>query len=274
MGGRLDFDFDVAEIAHRNEGSMLSSLGATRGASMKRALLATAALGTVFIGNSSSGADLGARFGAPPVAPAPLFTWTGCYIGGHLGGGWGEKTVSVPTLAPGVSVTGDTSGFLGGGQVGCNLQFGSNWVIGIEGDGSGSDIRGDITQTVLGITGTARAQTDWIASATGRLGWASDRWLLYAKGGAAWAGDKYSAFIPVFNEQLEASETRTGWTVGGGIEWAFWSNWSAKAEYDYYDFGTRTITLTGTFAGTPIQVPGVNVRQRISVGKFGINYRF
>jgi outer membrane immunogenic protein len=121
---------------------------------------------------------------------------------------------------------------------------------------------------VLGITGTAHAQTDWIASATGR------RWLLYAKGGAAWAGDKYSAFIPVFNEQLEASETRTGWTVGGGIEWAFWSNWSAKAEYDYYDFGTRTITLTGTFAGTPIQVPGVNVRQRISVGKFGINYRF
>jgi opacity protein-like surface antigen len=56
--------------------------------------------------------------------------------------------------------------------------------------------------------------------------------------------DKYSAFIPLFNEQLEASETRTGWTVGGGIEWAFWSNWSAKAEYDYYDFGTRTITLT------------------------------
>jgi hypothetical protein len=97
------------------------------------------------------------------------------------------------------------SGFLGGGQVGCNLQFG---VIGIEGDGSGSDIRGDITQTVLGITGTAHAQTDWIASATGRLGWAWDRWLLYAKGGAAWAGDKYSAFIPVFNEQLEASETR------------------------------------------------------------------
>jgi outer membrane immunogenic protein len=205
--------------------------------------------------------------------PSPT-TWTGCYIGGHLGGGWGQKTVSVPSLAPGVSVTGDTSGFLGGGQVGCNLQFGSNWVIGIEGDGSGSDIRGDITQTVLGITGTAHAQTDWIASATGRLGWAWDRWLLYAKGGAAWAGDKYSAFIPEFNEQLEASETRTGWTVGGGIEWAFWSNWSAKAEYDYYDFGTRTLTLTGTFAGAPIQVPGVNVRQRISVGKFGMNYRF
>ena len=93
---------------------------------MKRALLATAALSTVFIGNSSFAADLGARFRAPPVAPVPLFTWTGCYIGGHLGGGWGQKTVSVPNLAPGVSVTGDTSGFLGGGQLGCNLQFGSN----------------------------------------------------------------------------------------------------------------------------------------------------
>jgi opacity protein-like surface antigen len=122
---------------------------------MKRALLATAALSTVFIGNTCFAADLGARFRAPPVAPVPLFTWTGCYIGGHLGGGWGEKTVSVPSLAPGVSVTGDTSGFLGGGQVGCNLQYGSNWVIGIEGDGSGSDIRGDITQLAR--------QRDWPA---------------------------------------------------------------------------------------------------------------
>jgi outer membrane immunogenic protein len=237
------------------------------------ALLATTAF-FVGLAQSASAADMRVPYRPPAPPPPAYFSWTGCYIGGHLGGGWGEKTVSVPTLAPGVSVTGDTSGFLGGGQVGCNFQFGSNWVIGIEGDGSGSDIRGDITQTVLGITGTAHAQTDWIASATGRLGWAWDRWLLYAKGGAAWAGDKYSAFIPVFNEQLEASETRAGWTVGGGIEWALWSNWSAKAEYDYYDFGTRTLTLTGTFAGVPIQVPGVNVRQRISVGKFGINYRF
>src|SRR5262245_19458127 len=116
---------------------------------MKRALLTTAALSTVCIVGASFAADLGARFREPSVAAAPLFTWTGCYIGGHVGAGWGEKTVSVPSLSPGVAVTGDTSGFLGGGQVGCNLQFGGNWVIGIEGDGSGSDIRGDITQTVL-----------------------------------------------------------------------------------------------------------------------------
>ena len=61
-------------------------------------------------------------------------------------------------------------------------------MIGIEGDGSGADIDGDITQTVLGITETAHARTDWIASVTGRFGWAWERWLIYAKGGAAWAG--------------------------------------------------------------------------------------
>jgi outer membrane immunogenic protein len=207
------------------------------------------------------------------VAPIPVFTWSGCYIGAHGGAGWSDKTVSVPSIVPGVSVTGHTFGPLGGGQVGCNLQFGG-WVIGIEGEGSAANIRGDTTQTILGITGTAHAETDWLASATGRLGWASNRWMIYGKGGAAWAGDKYSLSIPVFPEQETASETRMGWTVGGGVEWAFWNNWSAKVEYNYYDFGTSSVTLIGTFAGAPIEVPGVEIRQRMSVGKLGINYRF
>ena len=222
---------------------------------MKKALLASAALGTVFIGGSTLGADFGVR--APSLSPA--FTWTGCYIGAHAGAGWTDKTVSVPSIVPGVSVTGHTFGPLGGGQVGCNLQFGG-WVIGIEGEGSAADIRGDTTQTIQGITGTAHAETDWLASATARLGWTWDRWMIYGKGGAAWAGDKYSLSIPVFPEQETASETRTGWTVGGGIEWALWNNWSAKAEYNYYDFGTTSVTLVGTFAGAPIEVPGVQRR--------------
>ena len=223
----------------------------------------------------ASAADLPRK--APAYTPPPLppaFTWTGCYIGAHAGGGWGDKTISVPSLLPGVSETGHVDGFLGGGQVGCNLQFGGNWVIGIEGEGSAADIRGDLTRTILGITGTGSAKTNWIASATGRLGWAWDRWLIYGKGGAAWAHDEYSVFIPVFPEQGSASETRTGWTVGVGVEWAFWNNWSVKAEYDYYDFGTSSVILVGTFAGAPIAVPGVEIRQRISVGKLGINYRF
>jgi outer membrane immunogenic protein len=246
---------------------------------MKKLLLA-GITGAALVGSAPThAADLGRRpppYKAPPpvVAPVPIFTWSGCYIGGHLGGGWGRKTASAPELLPGVSVSGDTNGFLGGGQVGCNYQFLPNWVIGIEGDGSAADIKGDVTETILGITGTAHAKTEWIASVTGRLGWAWDRWLIYAKGGAAWAGDKYSADIPIFPEHLEASETRTGWTVGGGVEWAFWNNWSAKLEYDFYDFGTRGVTFTGTFAGVPEVVSGIDIKQTINAVKFGINYRF
>jgi len=245
---------------------------------MKKILFVCATGGLVLVaGAPAHAADLGRptyKAAPPVVAPMPVFSWTGCYIGGHIGGGWGRKTATAPELAPGISVSGDTSGFLSGGQVGCDYQFTPNWVAGIEGDGSAADINGDLTQNVLGITGSAHARTDWIASVTGRLGWAWERWLIYAKGGAAWAGDKYSADIPLFDEHLDTSETRTGWTVGGGIEWAFWNNWSAKLEYDFYDFGTRNVTFTGTIFGFPEVVPGINIRQQISAVKFGINYRF
>jgi outer membrane immunogenic protein len=238
---------------------------------MQKVSLASVIIGTLFIANSSFAADLAVK-APPPIAP--VFSWTGCYIGAHLGGAWGDETVAVPSLLPGISVTGHTSGFLGGAQGGCNYQFGGNWLVGFEAEGSGADIKGDTTQTIFAITGTAHARTDWVASATGRLGWTWDRLLVYGKGGAAWAGNQYSVFIPVFAEQETASETRPGWTVGGGVEWAFLNNWSVKAEYDYYDFGTRTLTLVGTFAGAPIAVPGVEVRQKMSVAKLGVNYRF
>ena len=112
------------------------------------------------------------------------------------------------------------------------------------------------------------------ASVTGRLGFTWDRVMLYAKGGAAWAGDKYSADLPAFDEHIATTVTRPGWTVGGGVEWAFWDNWSAKVEYDFYDFSTRNLTLPGTIFGVPEVVPGVNIKETISTVKFGINYRF
>src|SRR5438876_9716291 len=164
---------------------------------MRKILLAGVACVLVIVVAPANAADLGRPvYRLPPLIPP--FTWTGCYIGGNIGWGRGRDTVSIPNLGEttgvpelsGVSlpsVTGDTKGVLGGGQVGCNYQFAPNWVIGIEGDGSAASIKGDATATVFGITGTAHAQTDWITSVTGRLGWAADRWLIYAKGGAAWA---------------------------------------------------------------------------------------
>ena len=101
-------------------------------------------------------------WGLPPQAatvPVRLFSWTGCYVGGNIGWGRGRETVSIPNLGEttgvpalaGVSlgpVTGNTSGVLGGGQVGCNYQFAPNWVIGFEGDGEAAKIKGDVTETV------------------------------------------------------------------------------------------------------------------------------
>jgi outer membrane immunogenic protein len=273
---------------------------------MKKFLLAGVAVVALGAIAPAHAADLGRpTYKAPPpvVAPVPIFSWTGCYIGGDIGWGWGRDTISIPNLSftagvplpPDLSIpsaSADTKGFLGGGQVGCNYQLAPNWVIGIEGDGSAADIKGDLTRSFsffdsdpsvnqfVTITGTAHGKTDWLASVTGRLGWTWDRWMIYAKGGVAWAGDKFSADIPLFDEHLETSQTRTGWTVGGGVEWAFWNNWSAKLEYDFYDFGTRSLTLTGTFVPiggtvlTPVVVPGIDVKQTINAVKFGVNYRF
>ncbi len=142
-------------------------------------------------------ADLPKRpvYKAPPpvVASVPLFSWTGCYLGGHVGGGWGRKEFSDPIGAlfapPGEVVRVNTSGFLGGGQIGCDWQFAPNWVIGIEGAASWADIKGDTF--VPATPGTLHAKTDFLASATGRVGWTWDRWMLFAKGGAAWDHDKY-----------------------------------------------------------------------------------
>jgi outer membrane immunogenic protein len=90
---------------------------------MKKVLLAGVA-GIALVTGSAHAADLSPQpvYKAPPPAMAPVFSWTGCYIGGNIGGGWGRTTASAPSLAPGISLTGDTSGVIGGGQVGCTIN--------------------------------------------------------------------------------------------------------------------------------------------------------
>ena len=89
-----------------------------------------------------------------------------------------------------------------------------------------------------------------------------------------WVPNTQQTDLRAFDEKIETSVTPLGWTVGGGIEWAFWNNWSAKVEYDYYDFSTRNLSLAGTIAGVPEVVPGVNIKETIQTVKFGVNYRF
>jgi len=164
---------------------------------MKHIVLAT--LGVAALGSANAlAADLGVRRAvpAPVIAAPPVMTWTACYIGGNVGGAWGRNDITIPNLAtaaliPASEVTfsvppvsGRTSGFVGGGQVGCDYQFAPNWVIGIEGSGSAANITGDVSPPpvsfpipgggrVAQITSTFHAKTEWLASATGRLGWAA-----------------------------------------------------------------------------------------------------
>jgi outer membrane immunogenic protein len=238
---------------------------------MKRIMLTTAALGALLVAGPALAADLSMPmpYKSPAYAPVPYFTWTGCYLGGHVGGGWGRKDFSdaAGTNFIGTTVQDDTGGFLGGGQIGCNYQFATSVVLGIEADASWADISGDSPNPLI-PGDSVHARTDLLTDVTGRLGWTWNRWLVYAKGGVAWAHDNYDVLTP--GADFSASETRTGWTVGAGVEWAFLDNWSAKLEYLHYDFGGRDLTLTDPVAGTI----GTHIDQRIDTVKLGLNYRF
>jgi outer membrane immunogenic protein len=236
---------------------------------MMRVLLATTAAAVAAVSISSAlAADL--RRPAPVVkAPPPVvavFNWTGCYIGGHVGGAWGDKSW---TFVPSGLDAGshDVDGWLGGGQVGCDLQFG-NWVIGAEGSYSWADINGSHAGNAINPSNfVSNSDVESIGTATGRLGFASNNWLFYAKGGGAWVRDHFSVTVNGAPSQCcDERQTRSGWLVGGGIEYAFAPSWSAKVEYNFIDLGNKT-----AFAGTTAPT---DISQEIHTLKFGLNFRF
>jgi outer membrane immunogenic protein len=248
---------------------------------MKKALLAGAALAALTIGAlPAAAADLATRpvYKAPVAVPV-AYNWSGFYIGGHVGYGWGEKDWDQTFTTPGFGAafpnrsTSNVDGFLGGGQVGINWQSGM-WVFGLEGDFSWTDADGCGRQSISPGFNNCTS-VNWYATATGRLGVAFDRSLLYVKGGAAFVDEDHFVANTVFptGGATSTSNTRTGWTVGGGLEYALWDNWSAKIEYNFMDFGTdnRAFTYTGINAGLTERY---DIDQQVHVVKFGVNYRF
>jgi opacity protein-like surface antigen len=187
------------------------------------------------------------------------------------------------------------SGFLGGAQVGCKYQFASKWVIGIDAEFSKSRLIGTTawTLTPFGISppalvpATFQAQADWLASTTAILGYSFDRLLLYGKGGIAWVHDNYDfLIIPpdlsflgpplslVGAADFRESETRSGWTAGAGIEYAFSKNVSAKIEYDYYNFGSKNVVFANQFPTGASPFGSATIKQNIQTITFGLNYYF
>jgi len=254
------------------------------------------ALLAVTLAFPAAAADLGRMPAkAPMVAPPPPFTWSGCYIGGFVGGAFTSDDPVFTDLGNGLfpsfsggivpgalggpglhafAVPVDSSSFIGGGTVGCNWQpVGSPFVFGIEGEVgymklSGAAFDPFVNATVLSpvpdVLGAARIG-DWYAMATGRIGYAFGTWMLYVKGGAAFVPTKASVIDNCFaggcgNWQIATfnDDTATVGTVGGGVEWAFAPNWSVKAEYMFIALGGHGTTSCGTatILGTGVAVPG------------------
>ena len=217
---------------------------------------------------------------------AARFSWTGCYLGGHLGGGFAQKDITDPAQlvqdlflglgsTDGITmVSPSPRGVVIGGQIGCDYQFAPSWVVGIEGAASGSTMKGSATVGLpLGNPDTAlvQAKTDFLTSVTARVGYAFDNVLLYAKGGVAMAADRYDVTGSFADTPFGfvGLENRFGWTAGGGVEWAFSQHWSASFEYDYYQFGHSVIAMSDP---TNVFLGNVDVRQNIQVVKVGLNF--
>jgi outer membrane immunogenic protein len=205
---------------------------------MRRQFL-LASVGAIAITGSAFSADL-APPPPPPPPPVPIFSWTGLYVGLQAGYAWDRDPITVTTaILPGTfavaSLSTKPQGFIGGGHIGYNVQW-NQWVIGFEGTVDGTTIRRNVFDTIDFANFDTRSAVQ--GSIRLRAGVAFDRILLYATGGAAFAGINtyYTTAVPFFLTESD-SKTRSGWTVGGGLQFAVTNNWSIRAEYRYSDFG-------------------------------------
>jgi opacity protein-like surface antigen len=234
-----------------------------------------------------AGQAIAADFPIKAAVPfAERFSWTGCYAGMHVGGGFASKSITDPVLLVQDTLLGagtttdvttvnpDPTGVVVGAQIGCDYQFASSVVIGVEGAVSGSTMKGH-KQVLLPATGDialVQVNTDFLPSLTARIGYAFDNVLLYARGGAALAGDQFEVsggLTGVGPYDFRGLDNRVGWVVGGGVDWAFSRNWSTFLEYDYYQFGSTNVLMTDQVSA----LSGiVRYSQHVQVVKAGVNF--
>lgn len=283
-------------------------------------IAATAACCSIAFAQIASAADLPRK--APP-APAPVvasYNWTGFYIGANIGGGWSSNDVSIsandpsarfvvgPTGMPNASF--DSSGVIGGLQLGYNWQFNPKWVLGFETDFQGSGIKGSATSSNPTAFGAPIAPVEekinWFGTVRARLGYLpTENLLVFVTGGFAYGQIENNSnffYAPGFGSGSTGSgvsvacgtippavpgascfvgsqkNTSVGWTLGGGLEYAFWQRWTVKAEYLYVSLEDQQLTAPAAFLFTPGNSPAsINVnfnRTNINVARLGVNYRF
>jgi outer membrane immunogenic protein len=271
---------------------------------MKKFLLGTVAL--TALGVPALAADMGVV--RRPVAYVAATNWTGCYAGGDVGylvgrdNGYSTTAASTAGILPGakslaglgqLSQSFNTSGVAGGFYGGCNYQFGA-WVFGAEGDWTVNNNEGQsfwVNGPSAGVAGPVvipagavwSSKENWLVTARGRFGYAVDKWLLYATGGGAWAKINSSEFFvpvagapgPVAGADLQ-SDTRSGWTVGGGLEYMLPYNWMIRAEYLYVKISNYTTFTPGTGNGPLLASVPTNLSHDLNnnIVRFGLAYKF
>jgi outer membrane immunogenic protein len=239
---------------------------------MWRMVFGAAAL--IALAGPVSAADMRLPVYKAPAA-VPAWSWTGCYGGGQVGGllntqQWTNRT-------PGGAFSDQSLGGhevergLVGVQAGCDYQFAGGFLVGLKGDYAWTDAVGmhDSTREI-GVNYHSRV--DSLASVTGRFGYAWDRLLGYVRGGGAWQHDDYWATTIITGPAYFGRETRAGWTVGVGAEYAFTNYLSGFIEYDYYDFGTSRVAFTPMLVG--LRPAFVDVKEWTSAVRIGLNLRF
>jgi outer membrane immunogenic protein len=233
---------------------------------MKKIILAGA---LALIAAPALAADLPRRSAAAAPAPiyaAPVFTWTGFYVGAQAGYGWGKDKyrVSLPSVAT-FKVSPD--GVLGGVHAGYNWQSGS-FVYGVEGDIEYANQRDKFSNSVFGAALAYKSNIGMSGSLRLRAGYAIDRTLLYVTAGLAGA-DIEQSVTTTAGVKTKNSGFEYGWTAGVGAEYAFTQNWSARLEYRYTDFGTSK--WSGTVLSTASRAKFDTTDQTVRVG---LSYRF
>jgi len=269
------------------------------GLAMKRILIGSAVVVSLLSATSAFAADLAARpYTKAPVYVEPVYNWTGFYIGGNVGYSWGRSR-DTATLANGAgtilftdTASRNMDGIVGGGQIGYNWQV-QNWLWGLEADFQGTDQKASrdficptgICTPPFGVIAvfpgpavpvSLNQRLDWFGTFRGRVGvLASPKVLLYATGGLAYGDVETSATIAGLGTAT-SSNTRVGWTVGGGVEGAIGGNWTAKLEYLYMDLGRTSGTFATTVGalGGGTLVSSYNSRITDNILRVGVNYRF
>jgi outer membrane immunogenic protein len=237
----------------------------------KRAVILALCAGSV-LSQAAAAADLG---GAPRRSikdePAPYvapFTWTGLYLGTHLGYGWSDADWQFG-LTPGVSTSHSGDGWLFGAQIGYNVQV-RQFVFGVEADISNAWLEGGTACPNPAFA--CEHSLNWLASLRGRAGATinGNRTLLYVTAGGAWADVDYAAFDVGTGALFGAgfSHRHAGWVAGAGVEHALSPNLTARVEYLYYDLGDATAPAGALGAGPA----GLDLTTQTV--RFGLNLKF